>query len=61
MHIIAIFKENNQKIDILKNLENTPSTFSQLHVINTHRDKKLQDKGRRTKNKVIGNNKIHGT
>ena len=32
MQIIIIFKENNQKIDILKNLENGPSTLSQLHV-----------------------------
>ena len=32
MQIIVIFKENNQKIDILKNLENGPSTLSQLHV-----------------------------
>ena len=32
MQIIIIFKENNQKIGILKNLENGPSTLSQLHV-----------------------------
>ena len=32
MQIIVIFKENNKKIDILKNLENGPSTLSQLHV-----------------------------
>ena len=32
MQIIVIFKENNQKIDILKNLENGPSTLSQLQV-----------------------------
>ena len=32
MQIIIIFKENNQKIGILNNLENGPSTLSQLHV-----------------------------
>ena len=32
MQIIIIFKENNQKIGILKNLENGPSTLSQLHI-----------------------------
>ena len=32
MQIIVIFKENNQKIDILKNLAKGPSTLSQLHV-----------------------------
>ena len=32
MQIIVSFKKNNQKIDILKILENGPSTLSQLHI-----------------------------